>query len=363
MNQSTPWEITLFETALFRRLQKDTPEAVQNRLRRLWENTRDFLVLHVLEKIGQVERDLSDHGPRHIANVLDNAYHLLHRQDLELGAASLDFEKMNPYEAYVLGLSILYHDVGNLFGRAKHNQRIQEVFTEAHAKHQLDMDLRTIVHVIASAHTGASDPDGKSPDTIQGVDRVQLWNNQQLRAQELAAILRFADELAEGPQRASILRLRDDLPFETTDLINERSRIYHEYAKCLSVNIDRAGGRILLNLRIDVEPMEEAERDKIITEILGFFWQRLYVLNQERQYGRYYSSFLEPFKAVSVTVEFFSNGRPLKLSRQHTLNDLRVPQKPTCIPNFEDANGLETASILAELTQIMGAGHGNRQSI
>lgn len=351
MNHTT-WNETRFEKALFQKIENDidllTTES--EKLIRRWRNAKDYLIPNVLEEIKASEPDLSDHGPRHIANVLDNAYYLLHSDN---SAHQSYFENLTSYEAYVLGFSIMYHDVGNIFGRHKHNQNIQQIFTDGFTKYDLDRDLRHVINDIASAHTGGKDFSGKSQDTLSAVDPTGLWNNKSIRSQQLAAVLRFADELAEGPQRASILRLRADLPLNDSGKIAEASRIFHEYAKCLSIQIDRAGNRLVIKLTIDIAEYDGPDQEKTVKSILDMFWHRIDVLNQERQYARHYSSSLEPFKTINIRVAFYKNGTELPVAKQHTFNDLVVPQKPKLSSKCSGCPDLDSVSIWDAIKSCM----------
>lgn len=352
MTSYVTWKETDYERALAQKLALDIPTE-KNRLLSLWNDARDFLVPHVLEEIKATEPDLTDHGPRHIANVLDNAYHLLHAQMGASNQQTSAFLEMTAHEAFVLGFAIMYHDVGNIFSREKHNTRVQTIFTEGFTKYKLDTDLRLVVNDIASAHTGGKDTNGQSIDTLSAVDPNGLWSNRSIRTQHLAAILRFADELAEGPQRASILRLRNELPFNQGASVSPDSVIYHEYAQCVSPQIDRAGQRILVRLNIDLANFTKIDCELKVKSILDEFWKRMHTLNQERQYARYYSDLLAPFKAVSIQVRFYNQGTNLPVVKQHVFNDLIVPQKPSGQWKFENCPHLDTSQIWIEVQKCM----------
>lgn len=347
MNHTT-WQETRFEKTLFKKIRNDDQllEAESEKLIRKWMNAKDYLIPNVLEEIKASEPNLSDHGPRHIADVLDRAYHLLHSGDSNHDHC---FESLSSYEAYILGFSIMYHDVGNIFGREKHNQNIQQIFTDGFTKYDLDRDLRHVINDIASAHTGGKDSAGKSLDTLSAVDPTGLWNNKPIRSQQLAAILRFADELAEGPQRASILRLRSDLPLNASSKIAETSTVFHEYAKCLSIQIDRAGSRLVVKLTIDIAEYRGEHQEKMVKEILDMFWLRIDVLNQERKYARHYASTLEPFKTINIQVIFFNGGTQLPISKQHVFNDLVIPQKPALTSKCSSCTDLDSEIIWEEI--------------
>lgn len=353
----TTWNETLFEKELFKKIKKDKKllQGESDKLIRRWNNAKDFLIPHVLEEIKASEPNLSDHGPRHIANVLDNAYYLLHVETEPSSSTNPQkpFNNLSSHEAYVLGFSIMYHDVGNIFGRDKHNQRIQEIFTKGFTEYDLDSDLRQVINDIACAHTGGKDSSGKSLDTLSALDARGLWNNKTIRSQQLAAILRFADELAEGPQRASILRLRNDLPFSEDTQIADESRIFHECAKWMSIQIDRTGSRIVVKLTVDIADYDTVNQEADVKSILNMFWHRVDILNQERKYARHYTSLLEPFKTVNIQVMFFNKCSALPVTRQQSFNDLVVPQKPDIVSNCNGYPQLDSGTIWEDLRNCM----------
>ncbi|HQS57745.1 MAG: hypothetical protein B7Y56_08265 [Gallionellales bacterium 35-53-114] len=362
INNQLSWDETSFEKALKIRLGLDLSEIEASRLMRLWENARDFLIPNILEEIKATEPDLSDHGPRHVANVLNNAYHLLHAQPSQTSKLSSNdngyFDGLTSYEAYVLGFSIMYHDVGNIFSRKKHNQRIQEIFSEGFTQYQLDKDLRQVVSDIGGAHTGGQNANNQAIDTLCAVDVRGLWMNQQIHMQQLAAILRFADELAEGPQRASILRLRNDLPFKDGAAIAETSKIFHKYAECISPQIDRSGQRVMVRLNIDLAELDPKSQHEEVTALLETFWRRIHVLNLERRYACFYSPLLEPFKATNIQVRFYNRGRLIPVTRHHVFNDLVIPQKPTGDWKFDNCPELDSSKIWSEVIGFLEAENG-----
>ncbi len=350
----TSWEETTYEKALWSKFKAQEKRDLQH----TWNQIKDFLIPHVLEEIKATEPNLTDHGPRHIANVLENAYHLLHDQTGQVSQNRSQmkfFDCLTNYNAYVLGVAIMFHDVGNIFERNKHNQRIEEIFTTAFTTYQLDEELRSLVASVAGAHTAGSNANGNSIDSIYKVDQRQMWKNHAIAAQQLAAILRLSDELAEGIQRASILRLRHDLPFSDNSRISEDSEIYHHYARCVRINIDRSGQRILADLYIDLKQIDKLERTKLLTAILDTYWRRIHVLNQERKYASYYCSFLEPFKRVSAGIRFYIGGAPVDLTIPPLiLDDLIVPQKSTEVPTFKGREDLRSTTIVKNILSHTG---------
>jgi len=56
---------------------------------------------------------LNNHGPGHVANVINRASDLLQELGVEL----------SPFEGYLLLGAIQFHDVGNIFGRSEHEKK------------------------------------------------------------------------------------------------------------------------------------------------------------------------------------------------------------------------------------------------
>ncbi|QEG26646.1 hypothetical protein GobsT_13910 [Gemmata obscuriglobus] len=251
-------------------------------------SSKKFLVENVYEEIKREERHLSDHGPRHIVNVLENIGTLLGKE----------YGGFSPEEMYCLGMITLFHDVGNMYGRKEHQDKIKQIYTRARAGANEDKSERVMVLMAAKAHTGEAS-DG-SKDTLKDLDNRYYFQGSIVRLQEIAAILRMADELAEGPQRTSRLVLE-------THGYDESSRIYHRYATCVHVSIDRERGLFALDYHFAVDPnagdIESALAD--IKELIEFSYKRLLKLDQERSYTKFYCPALSPFKASSATYRFW----------------------------------------------------------
>lgn len=271
--------------------------------------TKPKVVSGICREIKGIQPGISDHSEDHINNVLENACDLISDDHKSHGLSGV--------ELYCLGMFILFHDVGNLFGRESHQNKISEAYdwargTDASIRHE-----RTLVLVAASAHTGTA-ADG-SRDTLKYLNPTDHLNGHQVRLQELAAILRFADELAEGPQRTSDF-------MRTHHLYPPESEIFHEYASVTNVFIDRGNERICLTYEIETAPMQgetDAGRDQRLRELLTFIYRRIVKLDQERRYTRYYSKNLAPFKSTSIKMNFSFSGCPLPI----TLNPLQLEDK------------------------------------
>jgi hypothetical protein len=316
------WETQDLETITQKRLIKELGQSKGEEKYALYLTARKKLLEDVLEEIKGAQPSLTDHGPRHIANVLRNAYTLLGNQ----------VDSLTATELYTLILSILFHDVGNILGRDGHQLNIRSIYDHVRPVVPPDDPYRQEklnLFQIVAAHCGeAAD---KTNDTLQFLEPSHL-DGRPVNLRSLAAILRLSDELAEGVQRTSLFMQRiHGYP--------EGSQIYHQYASITEVAIDRGGQRIALTYH----PTIQADRQGLLLnegglrEILQFAYKRLQKLDEERKYNKHYCSFLEPFKQVSAAFMFWVDGQPRAFGlRPLNLTDLVVPgDKQKEIPAYD----------------------------
>lgn len=268
----------------------------------------------IWEQIKGREPFLSDHGTRHIQNVLENAERILSKVDRDKGLTGV--------ELYCLGIAILFHDVGNIDGRKQHNdmRRIAEIYDHVNAG-GIRQQEKGIILRIANAHTGHA-RDG-SKDTLRDFDPEPTMSliGRPVRVQELAAILRLADELAEGPQRTvEFMRSKGRYP--------DVAARHHDYASITDIAIDPGNERIAISYNIPIPTPNGSLAHGIpdLRELLLFAFTRLEKLDQERKYARFYSKLLDPLKTVRVHIDFWLNGSLLELNLPPLeLNDKTIP--------------------------------------
>jgi HD superfamily phosphodiesterase len=256
-----------------------------------YQSARKYLVKNILPNIKATEPELTDHSERHIENVLNNAWHLL----------DTDKTKLSEYDIYVLCLSILLHDVGNINGRKEHNKKVSEIYNTIRKNDSNFNTERALVLKAVKAHCGTTNTGSR--DTLVEVEITGSLRGEPVQLREIASILRFADELAEGPQRTSDYLI-------DTNKIPDRSKIYHRYAQITNVFIDRGNERIVLQYHIDTEN----ETQESFRKLLSFAYERIIKLDEERRYTKFHSKLLEPFKKTEVTFNFTHKGEPLDLT-------------------------------------------------
>ena len=288
-----------FDDQLSEKILNDFGEDRGQELTREYEQAKSKLKRQVYENIRGSEPSLSDHGTTHVSNVQQNVIRLLSDDGIK---------KLSGIEMYCLGMFILFHDVGNVYGRENHRDKVAQVFDQIRGTSPSLRREKTLVVRATRAHTGTAQ-DG-SNDTLQDLAETEQLEGRPVRLRELAAVLRFADELAEGPQRTSEF-------MQAEGLYESESQKFHAYANITHILIERSNNRIILTYEIDIDVNESDE----LRELLSFIFKRIQKLNQERQYTRYYSELLTPFKFTEATFNFHCEGDilytdllPLKLT-------------------------------------------------
>lgn len=307
------WEQTELENHLKEALEQELAHAKAEEIYSQYVLARKQLVEEVLEDIKGMVPELTDHGPRHILNVLSNAHEILGEQ----------LSSLHSIEVYILCVSILFHDVGNLFGRKKHNKNISKIFSHIRGDAPGTRAEQSAVLAIAGAHTGCAS--GGSKDTLAELNNNLAVLGKSIKAQKIAAVLRFADELAEGTHRTSAF-------MQNHKMYPKESEIYHAYASITDHCIDKDNARIAITYNINLKTADgELTVNGIeLSEMLKFIYSRVVKLDQERRYTKHYCSWLDNFKHTSATLEFWHEDEPLELNLEPiVLSDLIVPGETT----------------------------------
>lgn len=157
---------------------------------------------------------LNRHDVSHTKKVMDRALELIKCFN------RIDF---SCYEIYFLLCAIVVHDVGNIYGRAGHEKKLAEILNNQCDNIIPDAIERRVISRIAGVHGGKIKG---SSDTISVLNKTNTVNGFEIKEQLLAAILRFADELADDATRA-------DYDALDNGIIGPASQIYHIYSEKL----------------------------------------------------------------------------------------------------------------------------------
>ena len=303
------------------------------------------IIFDIASHIERFEPALTDHGPKHIRNVFDNAWQLL-GSDVCAGKDSR--VALNTNELYFLALGILFHDLGNIHGRKEHNRHLQASYTAAKRAGVESNKLTEKRHLFAivEAHCGQT-RDG-STDTLRRLEPKGLFMGHQVDCQRVGAILRLADELAEGPQRASRF-LQKHFP------IDRDSQVYHDYANVTQIAIDRPNERLVLEYEIEICPEDwnSAFDETRLTRLIECCYNRAVKLDLERKYNRHYCSLLRPFKQTEISFHFHLHGEyvPIEIPRI-VLDDLVLPSNANTVSLPEKEKTLALTSLIPRLKEM-----------
>lgn len=314
------WETLEIERELKQALIGEFGESQGETLYGEYTAARDKL-LPIWHNVKRTEPDLTDHGPDHIADVMKQAHDITPADHLQ------------PREQLALLLSILFHDTGNIHGREGHEKKVSHIYDHVRGTPTPSFQEKKIVLSVVGAHGGEARNGSK--DTIRDLPHTEAFLKKPIRMQEIAAILRFADELAEGKQRTCEYLRR----IQAFDINSEK---YHDYADITEICVDRGNQRVALTYHIGLTSKDgdiDADQLDRLKRLLTFAYHRIRKLDEERQYARFYSTCLGDFKTTSATLTFWLDGRQLNLGLEPLeLTDLVVPGGATkSIPELNNA--------------------------
>lgn len=238
---------------------------------------------------------LTRHGSRHVNTVVRRASDLLMDKSNEWDP------RFSPYEVYLLLMAIYVHDIGNLEGRAEHEKRIASIIKELKIRLSEETVERKAIIQIAQAHGGTTN--GTNKDTIGQLASTDPVLGQHVRKQALAAVMRFADELADDSTRsASILMKTDALPKE--------SEVYHYYAKALhSVNVRRSDHAVDLRFLFHSKDATRTfGKDKQSVYLLDEIYSRTLKMYRECEYCMRFTYGFFWIDTISVKIEIHTDN-------------------------------------------------------
>lgn len=227
---------------------------------------------------------LTDHGIKHVQDVIQHAGDILS-----------DIQQLTGYEIFILLLSIHFHDVGNIYGRDEHEQKIADVINELGDSLPLSIPEKQFINNIATAHGGYFDGD---KDTISHICADTKFGNVQFRPKVLASILRFADEISDDLRRSTIKENR----------ISETNKAFHAYSKALfPVSIE--GETVIFHFQIPYA-LTQSKIGKGGNQVFLYdeILDRVTKCMRELEYCRKYSDGLIKISSISVKIEILQDG-------------------------------------------------------
>lgn len=259
---------------------------------------------------------LNDHGPGHIEKVIERANEIL---------ISFVREPLSEFEAFILLCAIQIHDIGNILGRAGHEKKLKNIFDDNCQNIILDSPERRVIKSIAMAHGGELNG---SKNTISNLSVTEMIFDNPVRTRLLAAVLRFADELADDSTRAS--RVAQDL-----GIIGESSLIFHAYSRSLhTVKIvnDEMNNDFKINLIYELQDKDFKNKykfDKFEKYLLDEIYDRTIKMERERRYCMKFIHQYINIGRIEVKINIYDEETNLKIdSITYTLEDISYPNEP-----------------------------------
>lgn len=280
---------------------------------------------------------LTDHGAEHVQMVMKKAADILGAKVAELKG----------YEIFLLLLAIHFHDVGNIYGREDHEQEIGRAIDELSKSVPLDSIEQRYVVDIATSHGGYSDKITKDKDTLRHLEIKGFCNGLPIRPALIAAVLRFADELADDKSRC----------FDIA--IPKQNEVFHAYSASLEP-ICIEGETISFRYHISYEHTQKqlGKGDETIF-LYDEIKIRLAKCMRELEYCRKYAGDYIGITTINVTICVMGQFSNRKCAHEQTfrLRLLGYPE-PGCtqFEAFLENNRIAKFSTGTELKNAMSGG-------
>ena len=209
----------------------------------------------------------NDHGPGHIERVLEKFDQLIDGNPARP-------ELLRPYELFLAMLSILYHDIGMLRGRAGHADTSGLLVGDENNDYLIDARDRDVIGAAVVSHSSSKD----IAEQTAGFADEELIGGQSVRPRVIAALVRLADELDEDYRRADPdLQRRLNVP--------EESRFFWEFCQRINGIKPDLGSH---DINIDVKfTHDDVGRNVVVNgQLMPFvvaFGDKLAKINRERK--------------------------------------------------------------------------------
>ena len=271
---------------------------------------------------------LTNHGSDHIKTLFARVTQFIDEND---------YCTLNPFEIYVLLMAIHVHDVGNILGRERHefnSQKIIEMLGDGVVGQ--DYWIWEYVYDIAKAHKGYQ---------IEMLPEKEHLHEIPFRPQILAAMLKFADELAENFSRASNVNIK-------LENVRPENLLYHMLASTINTILPVPKGRevkMIFNIREDqlkVKYKKGEEEIYLVDEI----YLRTLKTHSEKIYC---SKFMRPtinFDVIKVTLNIkLKDGTKIQRGyelKERVIESITLDEVHKILPELNGQSGREIHELI-----------------
>ena len=248
---------------------------------------------------------------------------------------------ISPYEVFVLLVSILLHDAGNIYGRSGHERHPHNIFKGMGEYLCPDEFEAKIITQISTAHGGKAKLSDESydKDTISKLLYTDKMGDIAVRQRFIAALVRFSDEICEDRSRAARFMLKNGI-------LPEHSKVFHAYANSISsVGVDHESKSINFKIELmkdDVTTLhgkgsqESIKRVFVIDEIFS----RLEKMYSEMLYCQRFMSEHIKLDRIRATIRVYDKEMNLLKEKTFELKEEGYPSTTkSLLRDHPDWNG------------------------
>ena len=221
---------------------------------------------------------LTDHGPDHIRTVIRRIGDLTFQNNCCV---------VSPYEAYILAVAAHLHDIGNVFGREEHEKKARSILFKLDSGLIGDDNIeKRMICDVAMAHGGRLEKEESGVPPERAMDTIGRLSHPR-SIKKLAAILRFADELADDNTRTNTL---DTDVMEQRSELKAASEIFHIYAQRLcpvAIDHDNRSVKLTFELLIDHLTTKYRKHGKNILLLDEILDRTMKVFREQQYCGRF----------------------------------------------------------------------------
>ena len=203
---------------------------------------------------------------------------------------------LRPYELYLMLVATLLHDAGNAEGREGHAGRAFRYLREMDPIAGNDSVEWRLIANIAKAHGGNV---GGNKDTIGSLLEHSEPAHQQgkVRPRLVAALLRLADEISEGPSRANVIALKK--PYKRPESV-----IHNLYCMVVRVSVDPRDRSLTMIYDVPLSKLAELHPlNGTDVYLVDYIAQRLEKSDRERRYCNRFTSEVVRFEKIKARLE------------------------------------------------------------
>jgi hypothetical protein len=262
----------------------------------------------------------TDHGSDHFDEVVRYA-------GLLLGLPKSSDLGLTSYEIYLLLCGIRLHDAGNINGRENHETQVSSMLDAYGGNIKFDTAELRLISQIAEAHggrtlSGDKDTIGQLPPDGTPISATTC------RPRQVAALVRFADEICEHKSRAAT-------HYITNSTLPDENKLFHYYAASIHGAAPTEDRCFKLRLMLEEKylsekyPLPSDEKgDRAEKYLVDDVLDRISKLDRERRYCNQFLDQRLQTTELSIEIEIIgAQTPPVNFPRTIRKYAFRIPSR------------------------------------